>query len=107
MNLSKKDIERFEKLRTRLFSAIAFENKLSEGYHKSYEGVLEIGLSFPGYFDDDKPPTWNIHLSCYLLCEGRGDDFTGKTFSLCLDQLEKFVEGCEKGHKEIRENGIR
>ena len=105
MFIEEKEYKRFEKLRTRLFSTISFENQLSGGYHKSYEGALEIGLSFLGYFDDEKPPTWNIHLSCYLLCTGRGEDFAGKTFNLCLDRLEEFIVGCEEGHKKIRENG--
>ena len=104
--LNKTQIKRLHALRQRLFVCINFENKMSEGHHKSYEGELEIGYRFPGVFGDDILLPCCIHLSCYLLCDSREEEFFGATFKDCLDKLEKFIEGCEKGQAEIRERGI-
>ena len=79
---------------------------MSGGYHKDYEGRMEIGYSLPGIFHESEKISWFINLSCYLLCDGRGEDFVGATFEDCLDQFEKFVSGCEKGQAEVRERGI-
>jgi len=104
--LSKSQMKRLQALRSRLFVCIEFENKMSGGYHKDYEGWLEIGYSLPGIFHEKEKTPWHIHLSCYLLCEGRGEDFLGATIEECLDNFEKFIEGCEKGQAEVRERGI-
>lgn len=87
------NFKRFFELRGRLFDLI---RKVDDGYHKSYEGALDVMLSFPNIYESDGNPEcewlcW-IELGCYLLIEdGRHKKFHGETFDECLDQFEEWL----------------
>ena len=99
-------MKRLLALRQRLFACIEFENKMGNDSLLSIEGETVISYRFPGISKPVLKFVWSIQISSCLLCEGSGEDFYGATFEECLDQFEKFIEGCEKGQAEIRERGI-
>lgn len=96
------NFKRFFELRGRLFDLI---RKVDDGYHKSYEGALDVMLSFPNIYESDGNPErewlcW-IELGCYLLIEdGRHKKFHGETFDECLDQLEDWLTKRESDFSE-------
>lgn len=83
--------DRLMTLRKRLFNLIRAVDK---GIHKSYEGALDITIPLPGIFEDYNLPA-KIELSCYLLCNGRGEVFIGETLDECVDRFEEWIEGKE------------
>ena len=91
------DLTRFFTLRQRIFDLI---RAVDEGYHKSYEGALDIVLSFPDYFTSEGTPeipeVCRIELHCYLLCDGRHQEFVDHTFDGCLDRLEVQIKAWER-----------
>lgn len=83
--------ERFYQLRSRLFRII---EAVDEGYHKSYEGALELNICFPNIYEADykprsDPECYILTLHCYLLVNGRHETYRGSTLTRCLDKLEK------------------
>lgn len=84
--------DRMITLRKRLFGLI---RAVDEGYHKSYEGALDITISLPGIFDSEDDVAFKIEISCYLLCYGRGETFRGESMEECLDQFEVWIEDKE------------
>lgn len=76
-------------LRERLFRCV--EDELSKAeVHKSYEGALEVILSFPDIFHRAAPPTWVIRWSCYLvLSKGNERAWHGKTLGEALAIAER------------------
>ena len=88
-----KGFSRFFQLRERLFRLI---EAVDEGYHKSYEGALDVCLSFPPVFESngnpEPPELVKIELHCYLLCSGRHDEFVGKSFEECMDKFEGWIK---------------
>lgn len=95
------DFSRFYALRKRLFDLIRY---VDDGYHKSYEGALDICFSFPCIFESKGNPepeeSVRIELHCYLLCEGWHKEFVGRSFDECLDKFEAWlnrVESYERG----------
>lgn len=91
MPISKKEWERFYALRTRLFGLI---EAVDDGYHKSYEGAMEITVRFDNIYEaergaDSPPYDFLLSVHCYLLINGRHEDFKGDTFTECLDRFEK------------------
>ena len=92
------DKERFRQLRKRLFGMIKKELE-EDPCCKSYEGCLEVTAEYPNYFEDEEatglPCYYQITLHCYVIGNARHYDFHGDTFDNCLDQLERFLDGCE------------
>lgn len=90
------NMDRFYGLRQRVFNLI---RAVDEGYHKSYEGALDIVFSFPDVFTSNgnpEPPEYcRIKLYCYLLCNGRHEEFDGPTFDRCMDKLERWIDAKE------------
>ena len=86
-------MERFFKLRKRLFEAIG--KALSEDCGKSYEGAFFIGQAFPNYYEDEEakeqPFMWYIHLDCYIVGPYRHYDWDGKTLDEALDKCEEDI----------------
>lgn len=98
MPITAKEWERFYALRTRLFELI---QAVDEGYHKSYEGAMEITVRFDNIYaaehGADSPPfDFLLSVHCYLLIDGRHKDFEGETFAECLDQFEYALVDWEK-----------
>lgn len=95
------DMRRFFMLRERLFSLI---RDVDEGYHKSYEGAMDVTMSFPSIFESDgaeeSPEVVSIHLHCYLLCDGRHKEFAAPSFSECLDRFEEWLTNVEAAEYE-------
>lgn len=99
------DFERFYKLRRRLFDLI---RAVDEGYHKSYEGAMDLTFSFTNVFtslDSSEPPeSVTVELHYYLLIdEGRHKRFTGATLDECLDKLENWI--ARKDEQLVNETG--
>ena len=98
MPISAKEWERFYALRTRLFELIM---AVDEGYHKSYEGTLEVTVRFQNIYEAEQgaaspPYDFLLAVHCYLLIDGRHEKFEGETFSECLDQFEYALANWEK-----------
>ena len=74
----------FYALRERLFKLI---EKVDEGYHKSYEGAIDLTIGFPSYFDDE-PPVFILNVHCYLLIDGRHKEYRSELFRNCLHKFE-------------------
>lgn len=97
--ISATDMERFARIRERVFDGIrqALEE---DGHCKSYEGGMSIG--FPNYFERERPE-YAIHLSCYVLGPSRGYDWSGSSLSECMDSMEAELDtwwpwnGCGRG----------
>lgn len=93
-------MERFLKLRKRLFTAI--DEALKEDCGKSYEGSFTINIEYPNYYEDEnaeKPPAYiYILLDCYIIGPHRHYSWGGKTFDEALDKCEKDInEWLEEG----------
>ena len=92
LDLSYAHLLRLQNLRKKLFDLILHENEISGGYHKSYEGRLDLTLELPNIWEDgNTKPYWNLHLACYLLCSGRSDDWSGPNITNVLDQFESWL----------------
>ena len=88
--------ERFYKLREKVFKAI---RNIDDGYHKSYEGAMDVTFSFPDIFENkpiDEIELVTIELHCYLLCNGRHEQWKGKTFKEALDNASRGIENLVK-----------
>ena len=90
---------RFFALRQRIFDAI---KKVDEGYHKSYEGAMDVEFSFQNIYEaEDVTDTVLVRISlhCYLLVNGRHIEWTGHTFKEALDKasedIEDILQSCE------------
>lgn len=93
--ITNKDWERFYKLRQRVFDLI---KKVDDGYHKSYEGAIDLTFGFDNIYeaDDVKDLSFiQIELHCYLLVNGRHISFDGKTFGEALNKFEHWIEYTE------------
>lgn len=101
--ITDEDLERFYSLRNRLFTLIAAALH-EDPYCKSYEGAIDLDISFPNYFETDSaydpPEYFGIELHCYILINGRHKKYKGKKFSQCLDSLEQDVNLWEMEWKE-------
>lgn len=92
--ITEKDWERFYHLRNRIFTLIAAALN-EDPYCKSYEGAIDLDISFPNYFETnsayDPPEYFGIELHCYILINGRHETYKGKTLSQCLDKMERAI----------------
>lgn len=84
---------KFFTLRKRVFDAIKriVEDPEDDGHHKSYEGAMEVEFSFGDYFTSEDERTLDcvgIKFHCYLLIDGRHEEWWGKTFEEALDKAE-------------------
>ena len=87
--------ERFA-LRKRVFAMI--EKELAEdSYCKSYEGAIDVMLSYPNYFEESDTPSVDITLHCYILVNGRHITFSGSNMEQALDRFEEWVKAKESG----------
>ena len=87
--------ERFAALRKRVFAMI--EKELDEdSYHKSYEGAIDVTLSYPNYFEESDTPGADITLHCYILVNGRHITFSGNSMAEALDRFEEWVRDREE-----------
>lgn len=82
---------RFFTLRKRVFDAIKkiVEDPEDDGYHKSYEGAMDVTFCFDNYFGSEDEYSLEcvcIKLHCYLLINGRHEEWCGKTFEEALDK---------------------
>lgn len=81
--------QRFYTLRKGLFDLI---ERVDDGYHKSYEGAIDVTIAFDDIFSSDgpeDPPVFFIlEVHCYLLINGRHERYTSESFSECLDKFE-------------------
>ena len=87
--------ERFYRLRKRVFDMI---RKVDDGYHKSYEGAIDVRTCFDSIFEDENATGIGfveIELHCYLLVNGRHITFYGKTFNEALDKFEDWIQETE------------
>ena len=67
--MNPKDLERFYSLRERLFALI---RHVDDGYHKSYEGAMDVRFCFDNIYEADSVRDIGyveIELHCYLLTE--------------------------------------
>lgn len=91
------DWERFFVLRQRVFSAIdkIVNDPEDDGYHKSYEGAMDVKFCFDNYFEADDVYSIacvEIELHCYLLINGRHEVWYGNTFEEALDKAERDID---------------
>ena len=91
---------RFYQLRQRVFDLI---EKVDEGYHKSYEGAVEVRLYFANIYESDNVKTIDgieIELHCYLLINGRHLTWEGRTFAEALNKFENWITHTERIENE-------
>ena len=100
------DKQRFIALRCRLFKMIHQELK-RDPCCKSYEGSLEINVTYPDYFEDEEaesgPDYCYITLHCYVLGPTRHYDFKGKTMKEALDKMDEALTRWENGYDSAYE----
>lgn len=86
------DAVRLAALRERLYRCIEDELREDPG-HKSYEGAIDVTLSFPNIFNRSEPPSWTITWHCYVVPEtGRHHDWSGRTLSEAIAVAEAEAE---------------
>ena len=86
------EMERFYRLRQRIFDVI---REVDEGYHKSYEGAMDVTFSFKNIYEakDIKDiESVTIELHCYLLVNGRHIRWEGRTLKEALDKVENYID---------------
>lgn len=90
--------KRFFALRRRVFDAIdsIVNDPDDDGYHKSYEGAMDVTFCFDNYFNADNDEraivAVKIELHCYLLINGRHEEWWGDTFEEALDKAEAGID---------------
>ena len=98
MNITDKEWERFFSLRERVFTLI---RKVDEGYHKSYEGAVDVHLYFNNIYESKDVKDIaivEIELHCYLLIRnGRHIIWNGRTFEEAMNKFESWIETTEEG----------
>lgn len=88
------EFQRFFTLRQRVFDAIdrIVNDPEDDGFHKSYEGAMDVEFSFSNYFAADgdvrRMDCVKITLHCYLLINGRHESWYGQTFAEALQKAE-------------------
>ena len=95
MNITNEEWERFYSLRQRVFDLIRKED---DGIHKSYEGAMDVRMSYWDIYrsKDIKDISFvEIELHCYLLLNKRHRTFSGETFTLAMDDLERWLKNME------------
>lgn len=88
--------ERFYGLRQRVFDLI---KKIDDGYHKSYEGSVDVRICFDNIYESEDVHTtsfFEIELHCYLLVNGRHITFDGDNFGQALDLFEQWISATEE-----------
>ena len=83
--------ERFFKLRQKVFDKI---KEIDQGYHKSYEGAVDVKFSFKDIYTSEHLDDLNfveIELHCYLLVNGRHKSFRGRTFEEAIDKFADWL----------------
>ena len=91
--MSENEMRLFRDLQQRVYRLVEF---VDEGYHKSYEGAIDVTLCFPSIYTRDEEPDCRITLHSYLLIAGRHMDFYSQSFGGALRQLEKWVKEKEE-----------
>lgn len=97
MNITDKEWERFFSLRERVFTLI---RKADEGYHKPYEGAVDVHLCFNNIYESKGVRDIDIveiELHCYLLVDERHITWYGRTFEEAMDYFENWIETTEEG----------
>jgi hypothetical protein len=88
------DIENMQRLlvlHERLRTATYHELK-KDGHCKSAEGAMEITISLPNAFEQDRRPTWSVMAYSYILCpEGRSETWFGKTPAEAIGKAEDAI----------------
>lgn len=97
--------QRFFDLRRKVFKAIEkiVTDPEDDGYHKSYEGAMDVTFCFDNYFEAEDVTDVElvkIELHCYLLVNGRHAEWYGKTFAEALDKAEKDIDRIIDGYLE-------
>ena len=95
MVFTQEEWDRFYRLRQRVFDLIREED---DGYHKSYEGAMDVRICFDSIFEADNVRDVSfveIELHCYLLVNGRHISWDGNTFTQALDKFEDWVKETE------------
>ena len=102
--MTERDWQRFFKLRQRVFDAIEkiVTDPEDDGHHKSYEGAMDVTFCFDNYFNADNTydtELVKIELHCYLLINGRHEEWEGRTFSEALDKAEEGINFLLEGYE--------
>ena len=101
--MDEKLMKRFETLRQKLYEYIEYSLEV-DGHCKSYEGTFVIEYRFPSYFQREDDPTYNIHLSCYLIGPTRHYDWEGGTFGGALRAAEQDIyKWIDEGYRFYKE----
>ena len=96
MVFSDEEWERFYALRQRVFDSV---RKVDDGYHKSYEGAVDVRICFANIFEAESVKDVafiEIELHCYLLVNRRHISFDGYTFREAMDKFEDWINETEK-----------
>ena len=96
--IKNEDWDRFFRFRQRVFDKI---KEVDEGYHKSYEGAVEVRFYFENIYqaNDVRDATVEIELHCYLLINGRHITWVANTFEEALTKAEKGFEELIRGEE--------
>ena len=98
--MNEKEMKLFSALRKQVADYI--RKRLDAGAeHKSYEGIWEVLISYPSWFDDEtttaSPDFCNITLHCYLIGPSRGYTWHGKTVDEALEKCKKDIDRWTNG----------
>lgn len=93
--MNKEQRRRFSALRKQVADYI--KKELDDWvHHKSYEGIWEVMVSYPSYFDDEtasaQPDCYNITLHSYLIGPSRSYTWRGETLDEALRKCEKDID---------------
>jgi len=93
--MSREERKLFMSIRKKVASYICEYIKEDCG-HKSYEGIWELLVSYPSYFEDEtgtsNPDFYRITLHCYVLGPGRHYNWDGKTWSEALERCRTDID---------------
>jgi hypothetical protein len=93
---------RLAALRERLYRCVEDELREDSG-HKSYEGAMDVTLSFPSIFSRSEPPVWTITWHCYVVPEsGRHFHWKGTTLAEAVAVAEAAAEKIAFGYEMKR-----
>lgn len=98
--LSEQEFSRFFKFREKVFDLI---RKVDDGYHKSYEGAVDLRLSYENIYEADSIydiAYVEIELHCYLLVNGRHITFGGYTFDEAMRKAEAWLKNTIKNEED-------
>ena len=103
--MNKQAMEIFHRLREDLFTEIRKELEI-DGHCKSYEGLFEIGVVYPNYFEEeagDAQKVYVIELHCYIIGPHRHYSWQGNTLLEAMNKADEEIRSWFGSQGEMHE----